>query len=325
MARPSPVLPALRDRDVSPRAKRSNTSGSSSARDAGTVVGHGEDDVVVAAGRAGPWSRSCRPGCGCGRWSAGWPSTWCSRWASPVTTTGSGGRSSRQRVVRARDVGVADRVHDQPGQVDPVAFQWSPGIQAGQQQQVVDERGHPRRLGLHAAHRVRHLWWHRRRCCVWSVRRSRGSRPAGCAVRGWRRRGTGAPASRWPAGRPARWPTWPSIRFSAAPTWPTSVSGSVSCSGTRTDSATSPRSSSSSATRLAVSATRRSGRRVRRTITAPANAARSAARRRATATKMDARLVIVLSTVDSVIPETITLSRGGSGGDQPVVAVALRP
>ena len=29
------------------------------------------------------------------------------------------------------------------------------GIQAGQQQQVVDEGGHPRRLGLHAPHRVR--------------------------------------------------------------------------------------------------------------------------------------------------------------------------
>ena len=71
--------------------------------------------------------------------------------------------------------------------------------------------------------------------------------------------------------------TWPSIRLSAAPTCPTSVRGSVSTAGTRTDSATSPRSSGSSATRLAVAATRRSGRRLRPMTVAPISPASSAA------------------------------------------------
>ena len=67
---------------------------------------------------------------------------------------------------------------------------------------------------------------------------------------------------------------WPSMRLTAAPTCPTSVPGSVSPSGTRTLSATSPRSSGSSATCETVSATRCSGRSARRTMKAAAKAAR---------------------------------------------------
>ncbi len=42
IARPSPVLPSRRERDESPRANRSNTSGSSVAGYAGAVVGHAQ-------------------------------------------------------------------------------------------------------------------------------------------------------------------------------------------------------------------------------------------------------------------------------------------
>ena len=52
-------------------------------------------------------------------------------------------------------MGVADGVDDEPGQIDLFAFQRSPGVQARQQQHVLDEVGHPLGLGLHPAHRVR--------------------------------------------------------------------------------------------------------------------------------------------------------------------------
>ena len=66
--------------------------------------------------------------------------------------------------------------------------------------------------------------------------------------------------------------TCSSIRFSAVPTCPTSVPVSVSGSGTRTASATSPRSSGSWVTRRAVPATRPSGRSASRTVTVAARA-----------------------------------------------------
>ncbi len=58
-------------------------------------------------------------------------------------------------MVGARDVGVADRVDDQPGQIDRLAFQRSSGVEPRQQQHVLDEVRHPFGLGLHPAHRVR--------------------------------------------------------------------------------------------------------------------------------------------------------------------------
>ncbi len=65
------------------------------------------------------------------------------------------GQVQRPLVVGSRDVGVADRVDDEPGQVDLFAFQRPPGVQARQQQHVLDEVGHPFGLGFDAAHRVR--------------------------------------------------------------------------------------------------------------------------------------------------------------------------
>ena len=53
-----------------------------------------------------------------------------------------------------RDVGVADGVDDQPGQIDRFAVQRPSRVQARQQQHVLDQLGHPFGLGLDAAHRV---------------------------------------------------------------------------------------------------------------------------------------------------------------------------
>ena len=51
-------------------------------------------------------------------------------------------------MVRPRHVGVTDGVDDEPGEVDGLGVQRAPGVQAGQQQEVVDEFGHA--LGLRA-------------------------------------------------------------------------------------------------------------------------------------------------------------------------------
>ena len=70
------------------------------------------------------------------------------------------------------------------------------------------------------------------------------------------------------ARRPSARSTWNSIRLNAAPTRPTSVRGSLS--GTPAGKVTSPESSGSSVTRVAVAATRRSGRSENCTIAVPA-------------------------------------------------------
>ena len=64
------------------------------------------------------------------------------------------GQVQRPLVVGARDVRVADGVDDEPGQIDLFAFQRPPGVQAREQQHVLDELGHPLGLGLDPAHRV---------------------------------------------------------------------------------------------------------------------------------------------------------------------------
>ena len=53
-------------------------------------------------------------------------------------------------VVGAGCAGVGHRVHQETDQVHLLAAQLAPGVQAGQQQQVLDERRHPHRLGVHA-------------------------------------------------------------------------------------------------------------------------------------------------------------------------------
>ena len=202
MASPRPVLPAAREREPSPRANRSKTSRQQLGRDAGSVVGHGQDGT--RAPRCVRPTMTVVPGGVCVRALASrLASTWCSRAASPTTVDRLVRQVQLPAVVRARRVGVADRVDDQPGQVHRLAVERPARVQAGQQQQVLDQR----RSSARSPTRPGPARARRRaagpRAAAGSARRSRGSRPAGCAARGWRRRRTGAPGSRWPAGRPA--------------------------------------------------------------------------------------------------------------------------
>ena len=97
--RPSPVLPASRLRDRSPRAKRSN----SVARTPGSIPGPSSTtrttassastaSVVVTTVPDGVWVRALR---------SRLASTWRIRFSSPGTTTGSSGTSTSQRCSRS--------------------------------------------------------------------------------------------------------------------------------------------------------------------------------------------------------------------------------
>jgi len=59
-------------------------------------------------------------------------------------------------VIRPGNVRVTDRVDRQPRKIHGLTFQRSAGVQARQQQQVLNEARHPLGLGCHPAHRVRH-------------------------------------------------------------------------------------------------------------------------------------------------------------------------
>ena len=65
------------------------------------------------------------------------------------------GQVERPLVVGSGDVGVADGVDDQPRKVHLLPLQRPPGVEAGQQQHVLDELRHPLGLRLDAVHRVR--------------------------------------------------------------------------------------------------------------------------------------------------------------------------
>ena len=158
IASPSPVLPAARERELSPRAKRSKTSGQDVRRDARAVVGHVQPDHSVRSGPCGR-HRGARRGVrtGVGQ-QVDQHLVQLARIAEDAD--GLAGDVQLPPVVRARDVRVADGVDHQPGQVDPLARQRPAGVEPGQQQQVLDQRGHPARLGLDAAHRVRDVRRH---------------------------------------------------------------------------------------------------------------------------------------------------------------------
>ena len=193
-------------------------------------------------------------------------STWVSRERVAGDDDRLVGQVELPAVVRPRRVRVADRVEDQPGQVDVAAFQRPAGVQPGQQQQVLDQRGHPLGLRRDPGERVlgrpARAVARRRQLGVAADRGQRGAQlVAGVGDE------LAQPRLAVLAGLQAP-PTLSSIRFSAVPTWPTSVRGSTS--GTRSASSTSPRSSGSALTLAAVSATRSSGRSSRRTSTAPA-------------------------------------------------------
>ncbi|CFS54541.1 Uncharacterised protein [Mycobacterium tuberculosis] len=86
------MLPAWRDRDVSPRANRSKTSDCSAAGIPGPL------SITCSTTCVGPVLKrvvTIVPGPVCTRALASrLVTTWCNRAASPGMTTGSGGRSS---------------------------------------------------------------------------------------------------------------------------------------------------------------------------------------------------------------------------------------
>ena len=74
--------------------------------------------------------------------------TWWIRCSSPTTSTEDSGSDSRQLVVGRQHAGIGDGLDEEAGQVDGLARQRAAGVEAGQQQQVLDQRGHPARLLL---------------------------------------------------------------------------------------------------------------------------------------------------------------------------------
>ena len=136
------MLPAAREREESPRANRSKTSGCSSAGMPGPssvdgqhgLAGLGRRSAVVTVVPGGVWVRAL---------ASRLASTWCSRASSPATVDRLGRQVEAPVVVGAGGVRVADRVDHQHGQVDRRRVQRPAGVQAGEQQQVLDQGGHP--------------------------------------------------------------------------------------------------------------------------------------------------------------------------------------
>ena len=165
--------------------------------------------------------------------------TWCSRSSSPTTSTRVLGQLEPPAVVGGEHPGVGDRLEQQPGQVHRLPLQRPAGVEAGEQQQVLDQRGHPAGLLLDLAERGAHG---RRR-------RRGGGGPARCSpamVASGVRSSCEASATNWRTCCSLRCrassddSTWASSAFRAAPTWPTSVRSSVRCSGTRSVRSISP-------------------------------------------------------------------------------------
>lgn len=90
-------------------------------------------------------------GCGCGRWPAGWYLG--ERLRSPSAITGSSGSCSDQRCPGPAARAIADGVDHQLGQIGELDLDVPPRVEAGEHQYVLDQSGHPDRLGLDPAHR----------------------------------------------------------------------------------------------------------------------------------------------------------------------------
>ncbi|GAA3153052.1 hypothetical protein GCM10017687_83560 [Streptomyces echinatus] len=152
MASPSPVEPVARERAESPRANRSKTCGLQFRRDPLSVVldldahprpaplharGDGRTGRGVLAGVAQEIDQHLLDACRVRR---------------------DQGRFVRQIeppvVVHAGRAGVADRVDDQRDQIGVLELERRPASSPGEQQQVLDEEGHPPGLGLDAAEGV---------------------------------------------------------------------------------------------------------------------------------------------------------------------------
>ena len=91
------MLPAARDRDFSPRAKRSNTCGSSAAGMPGPVSVTVRTTSPVRLSGASPTVTSVPGGVWVRALASRFVSTWVSRDASPTVDTGSSGSAIRHR------------------------------------------------------------------------------------------------------------------------------------------------------------------------------------------------------------------------------------
>ena len=156
MARPRPVLVApvaVCVRALSPRTNRSNSvgcrsggmPGPSSVTSSVTVPAPSALAVVSAGGDGGA-----------GRGVLGRVAQQVGQHlVQPVLIAGHHdrliGQFQQPPVAGGGGPGVAGRVDGQPGQIDRLAGQRPPGVQLGQQQQLVDQHAHPRRLRLHPA------------------------------------------------------------------------------------------------------------------------------------------------------------------------------
>ena len=87
------------------------------------------------------------------------------RLVQPVLVTADGDRLVRQvelpPVIAAGDPRVVGRLEHQPGEVHRLVGERPPGVQPGQQQQVIHQVAHPHRLGLHPAQRMTDAVWNR--------------------------------------------------------------------------------------------------------------------------------------------------------------------
>ncbi len=143
MARPRPVLPAAREREVSPRTNRSNRAGCSwggmpgplsvtvSSTVPGLVAGgEGDGDGGAVGGVPGGVAHQVGQDL-----------------VQPVLVAADQDRFAGQfqdpAVAGGGDAGVAGGVDGQPGQVDGFAGQRPAGVELGEQQQLVDEHAHP--------------------------------------------------------------------------------------------------------------------------------------------------------------------------------------
>ena len=99
--------------------------------------------------------------------------------AEPVLVAGDDDRAGRSRRATGRSGDVTRRsstaARDEPGEVDRAAFERPALIEPREQQQVVDEHAHARRLFLDAAHRLREVVGPVGSRRAGTARRSRGS------------------------------------------------------------------------------------------------------------------------------------------------------
>ena len=159
IANPRPVLPSRRERDESPRANRSKTSGCSqtgmpgpssatvSTTDPSTATV--SDVVTDVPGGVWVWALASRLREHLVQ-------------ASLVADDHHRllGKVQRPLMFGARNVGVADRIDDQARQIHRLALQRAPRVKPRQQQHVLDKVGHAARFRLHAAHRMSDIVGH---------------------------------------------------------------------------------------------------------------------------------------------------------------------